>query len=107
MERALASKDEEIGQLQAQNKELIAKQNNLEAKMEQIVQESVQGRVSSVEQAVPPQLPNKEVETLQEELQTKNQQVKQYKRQVDSCKADLDRCRADLKRLQEQVCAVT
>ncbi|KAL5505633.1 hypothetical protein EMCRGX_G007097 [Ephydatia muelleri] len=102
MERALASKVEEIGQLQAQNNELVTKQKDLEAKMEQIVQESVQGRVSSVEQAAPPQLPNKEIETLQEELQTKNQQVKQYQRQVDSCKAELDRCRADLKRLQEQ-----
>ena len=82
MERALASKDEEIGQLQAQNKELVTKQKDLEAKMEQIVQESVQGRVSSVEQAAPPQLPNIEIETLQEELQTKNQQVNQYQRQV-------------------------
>ena len=101
------SKDEEIGQLQAQNRELVAKHNSLEAKMEQIVREIGQGTVSSVEQAAPPQLPNKEVKTLQEELQTKNQQVKQYKRQVDSVKAELDRCRADLKCLQEQVCAVT
>ena len=106
-ERALASKDEEIGQLQAQNRELVTKQKDLEAKMEQIVRENGQERVTSVEQAAPPQLPNKEIETLQEELQTKNQQVKQYQRQVDSCKAELDRCRADLKRLQEQVCAVT
>ena len=86
MERGLASRDEEIGQLQVQNKELIDKQKDFEAKMEQIIQEKERASVSSVEQAA-------QIETLQEDLQVKNQQVKQYKRQVDAVKADLGKCR--------------
>ena len=103
MERALASKDEEVVQLHVQNRELVAKQKDLETKMEEIVLDNERGRISSVEHVVSPQLPNKEVETLQEELQTKNQQVKQYQIQVEAYKSELDKCQEEWKCLQEQV----
>ena len=102
MERIMASKDDEISQLQVQNKHLVSYCDELQTRSEQKATEMA----SKNEQIALLQLENKELPNLKEELQAKNQQVKQYKKQVDSYKTELERCQKELERCQGELLEV-
>ena len=103
MERIMASKDDEISQLQVQNKHLMNNYEELLTRTEHVTREKVTEIASKNEQIAQLQLRVKELTDLQEEIQAKNQQVKQYKKQVDSYKAELERCQKKLERCQGEL----
>ena len=94
----MASKDEEIAQLQLQSKELVTHLDELQSTCEQTVEEKKVELASKGDELA------RIRQQLEEELQTKNQQVKQYKKQVDSYKAELEKCQAALQQV-DMTCA--
>ena len=99
MERIIASKDDEISQLQVQNKHLVSYCDELLTQTEQKATEVA----SKDEQIALLQLGSKELTDLQEEIQAKNQQVTKYKKQVDTYKSELERCQKELERCQKEL----
>ena len=95
MERIIASKDDEISQLQVQNKHLVSYCDELQTRTKQKETE----KASKDEQIALLQLGSKELTDLQEEL-------KQYKKLVDSYKEELERCQKELERCQGELLEV-